>query len=268
LTEEPFDKNLYPWNHCKTKDQNKLKNTFNNYGSIIIPDILSKEDCDEILEIISREERNKNNESGSINSNFRRKDIFLPVADTKKFIKKIYDKIQPFIDDLIPEGKIVESSSLISYPGAYPQIWHADTVHKSSKEGNLVSFGVALDDITPNMGPLELFLESNKMYNQDTNKLCSKFNIKTDHLSGDFDDGKKYQQLHKLCKIQKYKKVNCSCSKGSMVIWSSKVIHRGGENLSKRRPLFYFSLLGKGVKPYGATYSLKKKDTIKYIKEL
>ena len=265
---EPFRKRLYTWNKCKINDQTKLKNTFNEYGCIIIPSILSTQDCDNILSIIEREERNKNAETGNINSNFKRKDIYLSLNDTKEYIAKIYEKIKIFVDELIPDARVVESSSLISYPGAYPQIWHSDTNYTSPQEGNLVSFGIALDDITYKMGPLDVYLESNKMYTQDEDKLYEKHNLKSDNLQGNYDDGIKYQSIDELCKLEKYKKVDCSATKGSLVIWSSKVIHRGGENTSKRRPIFYFSLLGKGKKPHGATYSMKSKDQIVKMKDI
>ena len=54
----------------------------------------------------------------------------------------------------------------------------------------------------------------------------------------------------------------CAVPKGSLVIWSSEVVHRGGANKSEKdRPVFYFSLLGStGEKPVGATYSLRPED--------
>ena len=259
---------LYTWNNCKIDDQEKLKNTFNNYGCIIIPDILSENECDELLSIVKKEEINKNIEIGNIHSNYKRKDLILPLNDTNKFIKKIYNKINKFCDDLHPSGKIVESSCLISYPGCYPQIWHTDTIFNSNRDGNLTSFGITLEDTSPNMGPLEVFLESNKIYKIDNEDIYNKYKIKEDDLNGDLDDGLKYQSKEKICKLLKFTKVNCASKKGSLVIWSSKVIHRGGANNKKERPVFYFSLLGKGEYPYGATYSLKKKDNSRQIKEI
>lgn len=69
----------------------------------------------------------------------------------------------------------------------------------------------------------------------------------------------------------KYKKKRIICKKGSIIIWNSKLIHRGSKNTSNTiRPLFYFSFL-EGDKPRqeGPTYSLKSiyKNKI-YIDEL
>lgn len=256
----------YPWNKCLINDQNKLINTFNKYGCVIIPNILTHSDCDKILELIEKEEKNKNNITSSINSNYKRKDLLLSLNKMKYDIKDIYTTIKYFCDNITPNGKIVECSSLISYPGCYPQIWHSDTNFISNNEGNLVSFGIALNDITPQMGPLEIYLESNNIY-KNIDHLIDKFNIDTeDNLNGNYDDGIKKQPIEDLCKILKFKKKKCSCQKGSLIIWSSKIIHRGGANNEKKRPVFYFSVLGEGEKPYGATYSLK--NNTEYIQKL
>jgi hypothetical protein len=264
---EGFTSKFYTWNNCKINNQDKLINTFNNYGCIIIPNILCDKDCDAILKIISEEERIKNHETSEINSNYKRKDLMLPTKKMRYYIKKIYKKIEKFCDIIIPGAKIVECSSLISYPGCYPQIWHADTNYTSKTEGNLVSFGIALDKTTPNMGPLEVYLQSNKIYKSKIN-LFDKYGVEGDDLQGDYDDGMKKQSTEILCNKLNLQKGNCSCKKGSLVIWSSKVIHRGGKNTHKKRPVFYFSLLGKGKKPYGATYSLKTNNNIEYIKKI
>lgn len=265
---EPFNNKLFKWNEGNINNQIKLVNTFNNNGCIIIPEILSHNDCDEILKIILNEEKNKNAETGGINSNLHRKDLLLPLNKTKQYIKKIYYKIKNFCDILVPNAKIVENSSLISYPGCYPQIWHADTNYVSNKDAELISFGIALDDISANMGPLEVFLESNKFY-KDKLDLLELYNIENDNLNGDYDDGLKKQDADELYNnILNLRKVKCECKKGSLVIWSSKVTHRGGANSEKERPVFYFSLMGKGNKPVGATYSIKKKDKLEYVKNL
>ena len=52
--------------------------------------------------------------------------------------------------------------------------------------------------------------------------------------------------LFEITKLNKnFKHVKTTCKKGSLIIWSSKVIHRGGQNYgNKKRPIFYFTLLG------------------------
>ena len=249
---ESFGNNLYKWNNTNINNQNKLINTFKKNGCIIIPNMLSNNDCNKLLKIISKEKKNKNIELGEIQSPYSRKDILLSLKDTKKFIKKIYDKIKTFCNVLLPDALIVENSSFISYPGAYNQNWHTDTAFKS-ESADLISFAIALDNIESNMGPLEIFLESTKVHKSIAN--THEFNI---------------DLFKKLRKQMNFKKVKCICKKGSLIIWSSKVVHRGSANIHKKRPVFYFSLMGKGKPPFGATYSLKSIDKLKknYVKDL
>ena len=265
---EPFS-TLYPWNQCSTKNERKLIRTFQEYGCIIIPNILEDEDCDAIQDIIFKEEHSRNAEMGSIHANHKRKDLMLPLSDTIPYIKNIVDKISHFCDKEVPDAKIVECSSLISYKGCYPQIWHADTTYSNNmNEGNLISFGIALEDVNEDMGPLEVYLSSNKMYETSKESLRKRFSLLDDDLEENYDDGTKYQIIREICEKMQYKHAKCSCPRGSLVIWSSKIVHRGGENKDKERPIFYFSLLGKGIKPHGATYSLKNNEKIIKIGDL
>ena len=214
--------------------------------------MLSNNDCNQLLKIISKEKKNKNKELGKISQPMSRRDMALSFKSTKNFIKKIYDKIKTFCNVLLPDAKIVENSSFISYPGAQNQRWHTDTAF-SSGSADLISFAIALDDISSTMGPLEVFLESNKIHKSISDK-----------------NGFAIDRFMKLKKQINFKKVKCICKKGSLVIWSSKVVHRGSANIHKKRPVFYFSLMGKGKPPFGATYSLKSKDKLKknYVKDL
>ena len=267
---EYYKNNLYLWNDCKiyehspkdiVSNQIKLAKTFDEYGCVIIPNLISQKNCDSILELVLKNAKDsKNVKYGNINSNYKREDRIINIEKGIPHIKNIYDKIRTFCEIVLKDCKVVECSSLVSYPGCYPQIWHQDTEY-NKKDGNLVSFGLALDDITPDMGPLEIYLESNKIY-KDYDDLCEEHGLSDDkyNLNDKIDDGIKKQPSEDLCKILKFKKGICSCSKGSLIIWSSKIIHRGGENKKKMRPIFYFSLLGKGKKPEGSTYSLFGKE--------
>jgi hypothetical protein len=196
-------------------------------------------------------------------SSYNRKDLILPLEHTQLYINKICDKLKIFCDKLVPEYTIVESSCLISYPGCYPQIWHADTHYNNKSDANLITFGIALDDISYDMGPLEVYLKSNSIYEINNGLLYSKYNIRLKELEGEIEDGIKYQTDESLCEALKFEKVSCVSNKGDLIIWSSKVYHRGGKNTFKKRPIFYFTLMGKGKPPKGATYSLLKKDKFK-----
>ncbi len=274
-------------------NQNDLVDMFTNNGCIVIPNVLTNSECNIIINNIRNELSNNNAEFGDINSQHRRIDLKLPIEKMDKFIKMVYERLNDFVETVIPNSKIVECSSLISYPGAYAQTWHYDTI--PTKNGaSLISFGIALDDIDDSMGPLEVMMGSNKLFNIDggeqiieklhkkheTKKYFKNYyksvgNIKyeiekrggSDEYS--VDDLINDEATEMLCRILGIKRVKCSCKKGSLIIWSSEVHHRGGENKSsKARPIFYFSLMGKGEPPIGATYSLKSKNERVYVKNL
>ena len=248
----------------------KLVENFNNNGYLIIPNILDDNDCNNILKIIDNEEKN-DNITGEINSQYNRKDLMLNIKDVDIYIKKVYKKIKNFIDTTIPDATIIECSSLISEKGAYPQIWHTDIdpEQKYKNYANLVSFGIYLDDINDKMGPLEVYPKSNKLFSK-INNLYKKYKIEEydEEQSNEDNVGLNKQSIIDLMNIFKLKNKLCCGKKGSIVIWSSKIVHRGGENKLKKRPVFYFSLIGKGSKPDGSTYSLKKNNKSIKIKNL
>lgn len=230
-------------------------------GYLIIPNIVSHKDCDKILKIIANTEKKKA-KYGNIHSNVNRKDMMLSTDKMKPYIKKIYNKTKYIWDEITPDPILCECSSLISYPGAYPQIWHTDTTYRKD-DGNLVSIGVSLKDVTEDMGPLNVYEKSVELYKKDLGKLMRKNNLDIPLSPDSIDEvqhGLYNQVLSELCDHLGYKEKKCVTKKGDIVIWLSSVVHRGGINISDTdRPVFYFSLLSnKGTPPRGATYSLLK----------
>ena len=274
-------------------NQELLVDKFNNNGYIIIPNVLSNSECNVIINTIKNELNNSKAEFGNINSQHKRIDLKLPLEKMGKSIKLVYERLNTFINTILPNSKVVECASLISYPGAYAQTWHYDT-YPTKNSGKLISFGIALDNIEDNMGPLEVMVGSNKLFKMDNNdqlidKLHDKHKTKSYFTNyyksvgnmkyeiekrggiGEYsaDDLINDEATEMLCRIMDIKRVKCSASKGSLIIWSSEVHHRGGANISNQsRPIFYFSLLGSGESPMGATYSLKSDDERVYVENL
>ena len=148
-------------------------------GFLIIPNVVSYKDCDNITKIINSVEKGEN-KTGNIHSNTNRKDMMIPFDKIKHYIKKIYKDTKEVWSEIAPNPILCECSSLISYPGAYPQIWHTDTLFKKG-DANLISVGVALKNTTTNMGPLNVYKGSNQIYEQDSDELKKKHNIKPDN---------------------------------------------------------------------------------------
>tara|TARA_B100001287_G_scaffold276399_1_gene287078 strand:+ start:81 stop:1052 length:972 start_codon:yes stop_codon:yes gene_type:complete len=266
-------------NSNKIVHQDNYINYFNKNGGIVIDNILSDNDCDELNKIISskekklKETREKLDITGELWAKYRRVDVILPIEITEKYVKKIYLKLKHFCDTICPEPKLIEISAFVTYPGCYPQPWHTDHEYIENKDNkepsNIVTFGIALDKVTQDMGPLELYAGSNNIWKQSKehrNSLYKKYNINMDDSTGnDYVDGLKTQALEELCKKMDLKKMSLTSDKGSLVAWSNRACHRGGGNILKRRPVFYFSLSGKGYIPDYTTYFLKRYDNLTYI---
>ena len=228
-------------------------------GYLIIPNMLSSNECDDILNTIKSVEKG-NPKFGNIHANKNRKDMMLPVYKVKSHIKKIYEKYKDLWNKITPNPILCECSSLISYPNAKHQIWHTDTSYKSG-DATLVSIGIALQDIDENMGPLHVFKGSTEIYDKSKNDDSSSSS------SSSSSSGK--QSVENICKQLNYEEVHCLAKKGDLVIWLSSVVHRGSKNTSnKSRSVFYFSLLSsKGNRPNGSTYSLIKNYKKLYVKD-
>ena len=225
-------------NVVKEKSENTKKLLKNGY--LIIPNMLTHQECDSILDEISKVEK-RNPKTGSIHANKKRKDMLLPIYRVKNYIQKIYDSINNIWEHVVPNPVLCECSSLISYPGAKHQSWHSDTTYAPG-DANLVSIGIALSDVTEDMGPLHVLKGSNKVHGTSVENI---------------EKNKKYEEIH------------CTAKKGDAVIWLSSVVHRGSKNVSQQsRSIFYFSLLGSnGNRPDGSTYSLLNKQKKLYMEE-
>jgi len=219
---------------------------------LIIHEGISDKDCNDIFLVINKELGSVDNEY-TWNEKYR-KNLRVPVeSEIKTVINKILNNhnLEKIWETFTPNAILAESSIFLSYPKAGNQPWHRD-IELKDDYANMITIGIALDDIDEEMGPLELYSKSMDIPDKLLVKLKDKYNN---------------NYLENL----KYKKKKFICKKGSIVIWNSKIIHRGSENFSNTiRPLFYFSFL-EGDKPMqqGPTYSLKSNYKHKiYINEL
>jgi len=277
--------NYFEWNKCNIQNQTKLTDTFNKYGLIIIPELLNSNETNNLLNIVLNKEKNfHESENFEIRSFYKRKNITIPFNDCKKYIVKIYKQNKYFIDKLTPNAKIVECAALITEPGCYPQGWHTDTYLDKinpDKYANLISFGIALDDIDETLGPLEGILKTNNLKTNEidnilnNNNLLNKYDENYYHkdciyIENDIKRGLCNSALFEITKLNKnFKHVKTTCKKGSLIIWSSKVFHRGGQNYGyKNRPIFYFTLVGdNGENPMHYSINMDNNKEI-FIKSL
>ena len=225
---------------------------FKKNGYLLINEAVSDKDCNDILLVI-------NKELGSLEGEFtwnekNRKNLRVPLdIEIKNIIVKILNDqhLQKIWENFTPNAVLAESSVFLSYPNCQNQPWHRD-IKLEEGFANMVTVGIALDDITENMGPLELYPKSMTIPDKDLKELKDKYE-------------------NNYLETKNYKKRKMTCKKGSIIVWNAKIIHRGSHNFSNTiRPLFYISFLeGDKPKPLDATYSLKSiyKDKI-FVNEL
>ena len=214
-------------------------------GYIVLPNVVSHEDCDKIADLIKKENENKNRYESHINDNKNRKDLLLPLNQlTLRVIRNIYLKYQSLWHAITPNPILAECSSFISWPNAKSQIWHADTENNPNK-AKMYSIGIALIDFEEDVGPLEVYPKSHNLFDEDL-----------DELGIVQEEGYRKYFLDDFG----FKSKKLVCKKGSIIVWGSTVYRRGGANTSnKMRPFFYFSFVEGGkLRPTGGTDSLKK----------
>lgn len=240
------------WRYQDIQDTDNFHTVLNDNGVAIINDLFSSDEIEEILYII---ENYSSYEYGNIQKPKYREDKIIPFSICENIIRKLYNKNPNFWDKTFPNYRIVECSCLISYPGAEDQEWHTDTNPTCVTDANIISIGVCLKDIGSDMGPLHVFPKTNRI-------LCFKNNYKSTELIN--------MLFEYFCKIfnsmiylfYAISPCECTCFQGSLIFWSSKVLHRGSKNTSNSsRPMFYISLMepNKNI-PKGPTYSLHSCD--------
>ena len=217
-----------------------------------------------MLNIVEKKENNYDEtENYEVRSFYKRKNLVMPLKECKKYINSIKNKMNYFLKNLTPNAKLQECAALITYPGNYAQGWHSDTYLdkldsiEQYKYATQISIGVALEDIDETSGPLEVILGTNNLNYDELDSILKKNNIVDNYDDNYYDKNCIYSDhdikrglcknaLFDLTKLDnKYKYVKCTCKKGSLIIWSSRIFHRGGEIIgNKKRPVFYITLVG------------------------
>lgn len=224
---------------------------FHKNGYLVIPNVLTNNEIGEFDKLIHKEisKLKSKKQYGDINLNRERKfDLNLDIEEpTKSIVRRvIYERLRPLVNSYGKDPIILDYSVLLNAPFSDPQVWHRDVVNNGiHNNGNYIFVGVAVSDITDDMGGLEVVPESQQiMFNEHIGQIQCHHHFK--NVCGHFNNND-----------FKYKRI--ACPKGSLVLWNSKVIHRSGMNMSRNmRKMFYFSLLFKTHdKPEGGTNSLK-----------
>lgn len=205
LREVAYSETYYKWNDCKTKNVEKMINTFNKHGCIIISRIVPIAECKEIYKVCMTEKNHLINTIQNIkncNLTYEIKDLQtnIPLKNAIKFIEKIYSHISIFCQTKILNPFITGCSSYFSY-----------------SENNTI------EQFYRHEGKESLFIV---VILEDINMGDSKF------------------QFIPLHEENNNSFANYSCEAGSIVIMSSKVLKRKSLHKDKRFSVFFTFTIG------------------------
>jgi ectoine hydroxylase-related dioxygenase (phytanoyl-CoA dioxygenase family) len=205
-----------------------------NDGYVYIPHLVP----DDILQrVLSQSIENlgicTNRQMGDIHhENSKRRDVNLTMTHwVRLLIRHVWTSHQEIWSDVVGENPIFyECSTLMTLPGATPQLWHRDTSSIHAKYKRVLYIGVLLQDTTQDMGALQV-IPATHLHNKDIKRDTEKNHV-----------------------------VTCTGNAGDIVCWNANVHHRGGPNVSnKPRFVFYFTVASaEGQWPKGLTSSLRK----------
>ena len=130
-------------------------------------------------------------------------------------------------------GRKVDLFQSINFINASEQRSHSDAVHMSTfPYGNIIAVWIALEDITPENGPLHYYPGSHKLpyiVNSDYDNIGSKFTL-GNKTYGDYED-----RIQQVIDNEKIEKQTFLAKKGDLLIWHANLLHGGEPLIDKTR---------------------------------
>ena len=227
----------------------KFRERFTEHGVVVMPSVVDPELCQKTARAAMHaiEHPKPGQTYGRIMKSEFRKDM--PLDWEAPFTDIMYAALAPIGEIMLgilgQDATMVEYGTLTSYPGAESQVMHADTPMEEpghAKWARLISCYVYLSNVTTDQAPLDVWPGTHThvhFYNLD--KMVA------------VEEGNAMPVLSPA--------VRMAVPIGTMVMYDSRVFHRGTENLTPRaRPTLYFSFMSdSGERPIGSTFSMKKK---------
>ncbi len=203
---------------------------FERAGVVAIPGLVAPGLCAAVLGEVQRQlESSARPDFGNIHGKDTRLDLPLrmtgPVCDV---VVDLVARVGPVLRQVVgAEAPLVELSALQALPGATEQPPHPDAAGSGNPdEARLVTAFVLLTEVSPERGPLEVWLGSHR---RSTTRA----------------------DLHA------YPSQRMTGPVGTVVVMDARTWHRGTANTSPwPRPVVYASWLSPGTRPEGPTWSL------------
>ncbi|CAE7240508.1 sufS [Symbiodinium natans] len=195
-------------------------------------------------------------------------------CDFKEFPNELLQKFECIASELLNDGVGSPNSPsrasrafagiVRAEPGSESQIWHADSPHltKEHSSPNLLNVLVATRNVSKQLGPTELVLDSHRL----TNHLRPGAQFSTELL---YQDPK---NSPKAIGAQDLPVILAEMEAGSALIFDDRILHRGGGNVSaENRDVVFFSYSRPDFEHsthYEAVRSLKTYDHRSLAKEV
>ena len=186
---------------------------------------------------------------GNVTAPVHRRDLKLALnEEVGECVRQLLRACGPCIASILTaDAEMCELSALVSDPGAPAQPLHPDTQTSGTRAHcGLITAFVALQDVTPEMGPTEV---------------CARSNVAEAHralsLGGGGTAGGEAGKLRALTAAGFTAPVPALLRAGDVLLMDSRVIHRGGANDgAKRRTLLVCTFQVPNNPAPGSTYSL------------
>lgn len=185
---------------------------------------------------------------GNVTAPVHRRDLKLALnEEVGECVRQLLRACGPCIASILTaDAEMCELSALVSDPGAPAQPLHPDTQTSGTRAHcGLITAFVALQDVTPEMGPTEV---------------CARSNVAEAHRAlsrGTPGGGGEAGKLRALTAAGFPAPVPALLRAGDVLLMDSRVIHRGGANDGgKRRTLLVCTFQVPNNPAPGSTYSL------------
>ncbi len=217
----------------ETLDDRGLVAQFEQAGVVAIPGLLAPGLCTDVLRELQRQlESSARPDFGNIHGKDTRLDLPLrmtgPICDA---LVEVAERVGPMLRQLVgANAHLVELSAIQALPGATEQPPHPDAAGSGDPgEARLVTVFVLLTEVSPERGPLEVWLGS--------------------HMPA----GKRMRRTQ----LHAFPSQRMTGPVGTVVIMDARTWHRGTANTSPwPRPVIYASWLSPGTRPDGPTWSM------------
>ena len=222
--ESPFFEEILETKNLSSEHKN-IAIEYNENGFVVIPNLLSEEIINEIKDDMDNIGYNPKFEMNNQRDHVRVQDLWQHSKSTKK--AACNTKILEVLEMLYSREPIPFQT--LNFRTGSQQRAHSDTIHFSSIPAKFMcGVWIALEDITPNNGPVFYYPKSQSLPEYNFS------HIKPEPTHTTYEDYIEYEDfIEKIVNVSNFEKKPFYAKKGDALIWSSNIIHGGSKVLDE-----------------------------------